>query len=85
MEIQQVVGCTLFTYLKLPLLNSKEHTFACFISSSAISIRFLRKAVILFCLKLINSVGRKHKHRWEMYKVMTEASVMPFVFHTVQL
>lgn len=39
----------------------KEHTFACFISSSAISIKFLRNAAILFCLKLISSVGKKEQ------------------------
>lgn len=45
----------------MPVKFQKEHTFACFISSSAISIRFLRNAAILFCLKLISSVGKKEQ------------------------
>lgn len=57
---------TTLTSLKLCLLNSREHTFACFISSSAISIKFLRNAAILFCLKLISSV-EKEKNKGKRY------------------
>jgi len=61
---------TVLTSVKLWLKFQKEHTFACFISSSAISIRFLRNAAILFCLKLISSVGKKEQANVrQMYKV----------------
>lgn len=50
----------------MPDKFQREHTLACFISSSAISIKFLRNAAILFCLKLISSV-EKEKTKGKRY------------------
>lgn len=64
----------------MPVKFQREHTFACFISSSAISIRFLRNAAILFCLKLISSVKKEQRQNKQS---MTEVSVMPLMFHEI--
>lgn len=70
---------TTLTSLKLCLLNSREHTFACFISSSAISIKFLRNAAILFCLKLISSVEKeKNKGKRDIQSVTSFSNALMF-------
>lgn len=70
---------TILTSLKLCLLNSREHTFACFISSSAISIKFLRNAAILFCLKLISSVEKeKNKGKRDIQSVTSFSNALMF-------
>lgn len=62
----------------------REHTFACFISSSAISIKFLRNAAILFCLKLISSAekeenkGKRHTKCDKFQKFCCAAQITVF-------